>query len=84
MRLEKGEEAVTPVDYYSRPAFGLSILAVPDNKFEAVVQVMSESYMPMMTGADADGTALYWAEALAGSVTYAHVITRNTTLTGSG
>lgn len=84
VRLDKGKDTVTLVDYHSRPALGLSILAMPGNEFEAVAEVMSETYMPQMAGADADGTALFWSEVLAGSVMYAHVITRNTTLQGSG
>ena len=75
---------VTLVDYHSRPALGLSIIAAPADKLQAVAEVMSESYMPAMPQADSDGTMDFWTEVLAGSVAYAQVITRNTTLKGSG
>ena len=77
---------MTLVDYHSRPALGLSIIAAPadTDTLQAVAEVMSESYMPLMPQADPDGTLEMWTEVLAGSVVYAHVITHNTTLKGSG
>ena len=80
----QGQDTVTLVDYHARPAFGLSIIAAPEDTLQAVAQVKSESYMPSMPQADGDGTMDFWTEAYAGSVLYAHVITRNTTLKGSG
>jgi len=72
------------MDFHYNPALGLSILARPSNKFEAVARVMSETYMPNTPEADAEGTMILWTSVLSGSVTYAHVITHNHTLKNSG
>jgi len=82
--LKAGDELVTQMDFHYNPALGLSILARPSNKFEAVARVMSETYMPNTPEADAEGTMILWTSVLSGSVTYAHVITHNHTLKNSG
>ena len=82
--LKAGDELVTQMDFHYNPALGLSILARPSNKFEAVARVMSETYMPNTPEADAEGTMILWTSVLSGSVTYAHVITHNHTLKNIG
>mmetsp|Transcript_26382 Transcript_26382/g.41263 ORF Transcript_26382/g.41263 Transcript_26382/m.41263 type:complete len:216 (-) Transcript_26382:372-1019(-) len=82
--LNKDEILDLEVSYSFDPNHGISVLASSQNAGKPIVQVQSESYMPMMPAADEDGTFLMWQAARAGMTLYNFVHTQNNTLSNSG